>query len=94
MGPFIQVEAYDAAMQPVPGWEILINTGQGEEHFFTGLKPEINLGYADYAIQPGGSYQLRLAEGGAAVPDLAAQECEDDDGNRYWGSLKLVFVQP
>lgn len=93
-GPFIQVEAFDAAMQPVPGIEILVNDGQGDDHFFTGLKPEISLGYADYAIQPGVTYQLRLAEGGASVPDLVAQECEDDEGNRYWGSLKLVFLQP
>ena len=62
--------------------------------FFTGLKPEISLGYADYAIQPGVTYQLSLAEGGASVPDLVAQECEDNEGNRYWGSLKLVFLQP
>jgi hypothetical protein len=93
-GPLIQVEAFDAALQPVPGLEILINAGQGDDHFFTGLKPEISLGYADYAIQPGVTYQLRLAEGGASVPDLVAQECEDNAGNRYWGSLKLVFLQP
>jgi hypothetical protein len=93
-GPLIQVEAFDAAMQPVSGLEILINDGQGDAHFFTGLKPEISLGYADYVIQPDVTYQLRLAAGGAPVPDLVAQECEDDKGNRYWGSLKLVFLQP
>jgi hypothetical protein len=37
---------------------------------------------------------VRLADGGDSVPDLVAQECEDDKGNRYWGSLKLVFLQP
>ena len=93
-GPFIQVEAFNAAMQPVPGLKIFIDTDQGEEYFFTGLKPEISLGYADYAIQPGVTYQVRVADGGDSVPDLVAQECEDEKGNRYWGSLKLVFLQP
>jgi hypothetical protein len=92
--PFIQVEAYDAANQPVPGVEIIVISDQGEDRFFTGLKPEISLGYADYLILPGVSYQLRLAEGGDTIPDLVAKECETDAGSRYWGSLKLVFVQP
>jgi hypothetical protein len=92
--PLIQVEALDAASQPVPGVEIIISSDQGEDNFFTGLKPEISLGYADYTMQPGVIYQLHLAEGGEAVSGLQAQECEAEDGSRYWGSLKLVFVQP
>lgn len=92
--PLIQVETLDAAMQPVPGVEIIVTSDQGEDHFFTGLKPEIGLGYADYAIQPDVRYRVRLAEGGEPVSDLATQECETENGNRYWGSLKLIFVQP
>ena len=92
--PQIQVETLDAASQPVPGVEIIIRSDQGEDNFFTGLKPEISLGYADYAMQPGVLYQVRLAEGGESVSGLQAQECEADDGSRYWGSLKLVFIQP
>ena len=92
--PLIQVEALDAAIQPVPGVEVIIVTDQGEDHFFTGLKQEIGLGYADYTMQPGLRYVLRLADGGDPIPELAAQECEAEDGSRYWGSLKLVFIQP
>jgi hypothetical protein len=92
--PLIQVEALDAASQPVPGVELIISSDQGEDNFFTGLKPEISLGYADYSMQPGLIYQLRLAGGGESVAGLQAQECEADDGSRYWGSIKLVFIQP
>lgn len=92
--PLLQVEALDAAMQPVPGVEIIVITEQGEDHFFTGLKPEISLGYADFTMVPGQRYELRLAEGGDPIPDLAAQECETETGSRYWGSLKLIFIQP
>lgn len=92
--PRIQVEALDAASQPVPGVEIIIRSDQGEDNFFTGLKPEISPGYADFTMQPGVIYQLRLADGGEAVSGLQAQECEAEDGSRFWGSLKLVFIQP
>ena len=92
--PLIQIETLDAAMQPVPGVEVIVTTDQGEDHFFTGLKPELGLGYADYAVQPDVRYRIRLAEGGDAIPDLATQECETENGERYWGSLKLVFIQP
>jgi hypothetical protein len=81
-------------MQPVPGVEVIVVTDQGEDHFFTGLKPEISLGYADFTMRPGQRYQLRLAEGGDLISNLEAQECETENGDRYWGSLRLVFVQP
>jgi len=38
--PLIQVEALDAQGAPVPGAEVLIVWDEGQDHFFTGLKPE------------------------------------------------------
>jgi len=92
--PLLQVEAFDAAGQPVAGVEVIVSWSTGEDHFFTGLKPEVSPGYADFSMTPGVSYTLRLADGGEAVPDLAPAECEAPDGSRYWGSWKLVFIQP
>jgi hypothetical protein len=43
----IQVLARDAADQPVPGVEVVVNWEGGENHFFTGLIPELGLGYAE-----------------------------------------------
>jgi len=90
----IQVLAYDAAGQPVPGVEVMITWQGGEEHFFTGLKPELSLGYADFAMTPGTVYTLRLAEGGQPIADLSAAECEGGPGGRYYGAWRLVFSQP
>lgn len=90
----IQVEAQDAAGQPVPGVEVIVNWDTLEDHFFTGLKLEISPGYADFSIEPGLSYQVRLADGGEPVAGLAAEECEAETGERYWGSWLLVFRQP
>jgi hypothetical protein len=90
----IQVQTRDAAGKPVPGVEVIVSWESGEDHFFTGLKPEIGLGYADYTMTPGVKYTLRLAEGGQPVPDLNASECEGNGGSRYWGAWMLVFAQP
>jgi len=89
----IQVEVLDAARQPVPGIEIIVRWDGGEDHFFTGLHPQISLGYADFAMTPGVTYQVQLASGGQTVPDLVVTECEGDPG-RYWGNWRLEFVQP
>ena len=95
----IQVQALDAAGQPVPGVEALVAwvDSQGvafEEHFFTGMKPELGLGYADFVMTPGLTYTLRMADGGQPTPDLTPAECEVEGGERYWGSWLLTFVQP
>ncbi|MBN1535656.1 MAG: hypothetical protein JW908_02905 [Anaerolineales bacterium] len=89
--PLIQIIALNAAGQPVPGLEIIINWEGGENHFFTGLKPELGLGYADYSMESDVTYSLKLAEGGKAVTDLAATRCENTE---QWGVWRLEFVQP
>ncbi len=90
----IQVEVFDSAGQPVPGVEVVINWDGGENHFFTGFKPEISLGYADFVMTPGVVYTLRLADGGQIIPGLTPSECEGSGNTRYWGSWRLIFVQP
>ncbi|MBI1865988.1 MAG: HD-GYP domain-containing protein, partial [Nitrospirae bacterium] len=42
--------------------EIVVVWDAGEDHFFTGLKPELGQGYADFTMTEGVSYTLRLAE--------------------------------
>ena len=92
--PLIQVEVRDAAGQPVPSIEVFVTWPAGEDHFFTGLHPEINLGYGDFSMTPDVVYSIHLSSGGQAVSDLVASECVADDGSRYWGSWYLVFAQP
>lgn len=91
--PLIQVEALDAAENGVPGVEVIVTWDGGENHFFTGLKPEMGLGYADYQMLPGVTYTLRLAEGGEPVSNLAITECQAG-GETLSGSWKLIFIQP
>jgi hypothetical protein len=90
----IQVEVQDTAGEPVPSIELVVTWDVDEDRFYTGLKPELSLGYADFLMTPGVVYSLRLADGGQTVKDLTAAECLSDDGSRYWGSWMLTFIQP
>ncbi len=90
----LQVFVRDAANVPAPGIELIVTWNSGEEHFFTGLKPELGNGYADFRMNPGVIYTLRFASGGASVTDLYAPTCTNSDGGAYFGGLKLNFKQP
>jgi hypothetical protein len=90
--PQLQVEALDAAGNPVPGVEVIVQWPGGEEHFFTGLKPELGLGYADFTMTRGVIYQVRLGENGQLVTNLQVSACPS--GNNVWGGWRLVFAQP
>jgi len=92
--PLIQVVSEDASGDPLPGQEITITWDAGDDFFFTGLKPEIGLGYADFLMEPGVVYQVHMAAGGQSVPDITPAECETESGSRYWGSWLLVFSRP
>lgn len=92
--PLIQVIAEDTDGDPLPGEEIITSWDDGEDHYFTGLKPELGLGYADYLMTPGIVYQVSMSGGGQVVPDITPAECETEAGQRYWGSWLLVFSRP
>jgi hypothetical protein len=89
--PMIQVQTVDATGQAAPGVEVIVTWVGGEDHFYTGLKPELGLGYADYVMDPGTTYSLRLAEGSQPVSDLTAGQCEKPGGGQAWGAWLLTF---
>lgn len=90
----LMVYVSDASQKALPGVEIIVEWDGNEEHFFTGLKPELGNGYADFAMETNKSYSLHLALGSSAVTNLSAPPCQNKDGNHYWGSLRLKFEQP
>ncbi len=92
-GPLLRIFMRDADDQPVPGMAIYIHWLGGDEEIFTGLKPDIDPGYADFLMTPDVVYQVRPAYG-TTVTDLQARECQADDGSRYWGGWTLIFAQP
>jgi hypothetical protein len=93
-GGLLQVEVRNAAGSPVPGADLVITWNGGEEHFFTGLKPELGNGYADYRMAPVTTYTLQLATNSVTVPGLTAPSCPGEAGKTFWGGIHLVFQQP
>jgi hypothetical protein len=90
----LQITVLDRRGQPMPGIEITITWSEGEERFFTGLQPEISAGYADFIMQPETRYSIQVARAGAPVSGLTAPVCARDEGQSYFGGLRLAFREP
>ncbi len=90
----LEVFVVDAAQEPVAGIEVVVIWNTGQDRFFTGLKPEISIGYGDFEMQPETIYSLHLSGADQPVTDLSVPECTDEEGQAYAGSWLLEFIQP
>ena len=93
-GGLLQVLVFSRGRRQMPGVEILLNWEGGEERFFTGLKPELGNGYADYTMDPETSYTVHLARGSEIARNISPPACRDPDGEAFLGGIKLTFQQP
>jgi hypothetical protein len=89
----LQFMLTDSRRRQVAGIEIIVTSPQGENHFFTGFKPELGNGYADFVMQADTIYSVRIVDGGASVPNISAPVCKDTNGIAYPGGLLLAFQQ-
>jgi len=89
--PIIQVEVSDRSGNPAPGVLVIVTWVGGEERFFTGLKSEKGLGYADFTLNPEFVYSLRINENGSPLGNISAVRCTSDSGEPYWGAVLLKF---
>jgi hypothetical protein len=91
----IQIYATNASGEGIPGVQITINWGLDEEEkFFTGLKPELGLGYADFEAEPGFEYEVLTDDSGVLVSELELPACSSDSGDSYWGSWEIYITHP
>jgi len=90
----LQVLVFNASRRQIAGAKIIITWANGEEQFFTGLKPEIGNGYADYSMSPNIAYTVRLASGSDIASELTAPTCQTPSGETFLGGIKLTFQQP
>jgi hypothetical protein len=63
----------NAQGEGMSGVELIITWAGKDNHFFTGLKPEIDPGYADFQMERGVTYSLALAN----VPNLTVENVGD-----------------
>jgi hypothetical protein len=92
--PLLQVQVEDAQGDPVPGVQVRVLWAAGEDRFFTGLKPELGLGYGDFRLEPDVLYTVQLAEGAVPVTDLRSEPCPTGSGESFPGTIFLRFRQP
>jgi hypothetical protein len=90
----LQVLITNSNRRQVAGVGINITWDGGEEQFFTGLKPELGNGYADYIMTPSISYTVQLAMGSDVATGLITPTCQSPTGESFFGGIKLTFQQP
>ena len=90
----LQVITMTLERRQLPGIELILSWAGGEEHFFTGFKPELGNGYADILMSPGVTYTLRAADGGSPIAGLTPPSCLKVDGETFLGSLRITLQRP
>lgn len=91
----IQIIATNSEGEGVPGIALEISLGPDlAEVFYTGLKPEVGLGYADFLAEPGLTYALEVPESGLVVPDIEMPTCTTESEDSYWGSWEIYITHP
>lgn len=90
----LQIVVTNATRKQIPGAEIIVSWSDGEEHIFTGLKPELGHGYADYQMSPDVIYSVRMADGGTPATDITPPACTATDDGIYPGGMRITFQQP
>lgn len=80
----IQIYVQDVEGQGLPSVEVQVSWEGGRNRFFTGLKPEIDPGYADFQMSPGQVYDVVVW--GTQVGDVSTEGCPS--GSAGW---RLVF---
>jgi hypothetical protein len=90
----LQVIVLNRSRRQLAGAEIVITWDGGKEGFFTGLKPELGSGYADYLMAPDTTYTVQLARGSDVAQGITAPTCQSPDGATFLGGIKLTFQQP
>jgi len=90
----LQVLVLNSNRRQMAGVRIIITWDGGEEQFFTGLKPEMGNGYADYIMTPNILYTVQLGLGSDVAAELTPSTCQTSSGEAFFGGVKLTFQQP
>ena len=93
-GPLLQIRILDALSEGVPRMSILVIWDSGQEKFFTGLKPELGLGFADFVMTEGVIYTLQVSDADRLVTGLTSELCTGEEGELYPGAWLLTFQRP
>lgn len=90
----LQILILNSKRRQLAGVGIIVTWDGGKEQFFTGLKPELGNGYADYTMTPEVTYTVQLARGSDIASGVVAPTCQTSSGETFFGGVKLTFQQP
>jgi hypothetical protein len=94
LSPLIQIMIVDSRGNQIPGIEIRVLWDQGEDRFVTGMKPELGVGYADFAMEPEVIYAINVGGGRDPVSELKSEPCPAGSGGSFPGSWLLTYRVP
>jgi hypothetical protein len=89
----LQIWVENATGLAMPGVRIQVNWKDGEETFYTGLKPDMNAGYADFEMASGIVYSLRVGENGETITGLGTADCTEEGHPERAGGMVLRFTE-
>jgi hypothetical protein len=89
-GHYILVYVRDESDRGLAGVELLVKGPGVEDTFYTGLKPEVDAGFADFAVSAPGSYSVQVAGATSQVAQGLSFDdtCEASTPHRLW---QVVF---
>lgn len=90
----LQVMVFNSNRRQLAGIKVIVSWDSGEEQFFTGLKPELGNGYADFIMEPGRIYTVQLGLGSEISTDITTHTCQASNGESFLGGYKLTFQEP
>ena len=88
----IEVYVYDGSGQSVPGIEVLVEWEGGQDRFFTGLKPDIDPGYADFELEGDRVYTVTLVGRAEPVLGIDSAGCLTPAGRTAIPTYRLTFA--
>jgi hypothetical protein len=85
-GDYILVQVNDENGRGVAGVEVLVKGSGVEDTFFTGLKPEVDPGFADFLVTAPGTYTVEVMDGDSQVAQGLTfdDDCPSETPHRSW----------
>ncbi len=88
----LEVYVRDSLGRGIPGLEIHVDWEGQQDRFFTGLKPEVDPGYADFQMEPGKMYTVTLVGLAEPVVGIDSSLCMTASGQAIVPSFQLVYA--
>ena len=90
----IEIYVYNSAGQGIPAVRVLVEWDSEQDQFFTGLKPEVESGYADFQMEENRVYTVTLIDLAEPVVGIDSAPCTTESGQQAIPTYQLIFEPP